>query len=252
MTGALTQLRLMPSRIAALKTIRDAESAPPDLPALLDVAGLTTAGPIFAGERRVDSAEAALAALSRDRGILIRLLMQAGVALVFVVGLAMTPSPLTRAMAALAACLVAPTLMLVVGAPGTLAELLLAAPIAGRPALDLVHARALSMLALLLGADAEPAIARAAAEAFVGRRLPEPVVVRALSPGGFAQKAALRAESETALLRGSMRLVSSSQIRLRLLLLGIAAIVLAALFAPAFQQALHPPVDDSRPATLQR
>lgn len=239
MLGALTHLRLYASRTDAIKALRDATPADAGAEAALardlaKAAGMAHAAPFFAGEQRQDLADAALAALRRDRDLCFRILFQSGLGALFVAGLAAAGAPITGVLAALAAFLALPTWAIAFGGPDALVDVLLAAPIAGRPARDLVHARALSMLGLLLGAGTEPATARAIAESIAGRALPEPVLAGALTGRGFAAaKVALRPEAEQALLRGSARLTRGAQLRFRFLILGVAAIGLAGIFTGA-------------------
>lgn len=236
MLGALTHLRLFGSRAAALRALREATPADADAEAVLArdlacAAGFAHAAPFFLGEQRQDLADAALAALRRDRDLCFRILFQAGLGTLFVVGLAASGSSMTAALALFAAFIALPTWAVAAGGPPGFVSILLAAPLAGRPARDLVNARLLSMTGLLLGAGTEPETARAVAESFVGTRLTDPVLGAALTGRGFAAgKVALRPEAETALLRGSARLTRSAQLRFRFLILGISAIVLVALF----------------------
>lgn len=241
MLGALTHLRLYGSRAAALRELREANPPDADAEAVLArdlsrAAGLASAAPFFMGEQRQDLADAALAALGRDRDLCFRILFQAGLGTLFVVGLAVSGSGMTTGLALFAAFIALPSWALATGGPTALVEALLAAPLAGRPARDLVHARLLTILALLLGVGVAPETARSVAESLVGTRLPEPVLGAALTGRGFAAgKVALRPEAETALLRGAARLTRGAQLRFRFLILGISAIVLVALFTGGIQ-----------------
>lgn len=269
MHGALTHIRLFGARAAALRTLRAATPSDADAEAILAgdlarLAGFAGALPFFVGEQRQDLADAALAALRRDRDLCFRILFQAGLGALFVAGLAASGAAITAALALFAALLALPTWALAVGGPRPLVEALLAMPLGGRPARDLAHARLLSTLALLLGAGVEPETARAVSETLVGTRLPESALGAALTGRGFAAgKVALRPEAEGALLRGSVRLTRSAQLRFRFLILGVAAIGLAALFTGGITTlrregllpSLHPPdatpVEDSpRDATF--
>ena len=238
MLGALTQLRLYGSRIAALRALRDAE--PPDAESeatlakeLSRAAGMAEAAPFLTGERRRDVADAAITALGRDRDLVFRVVFQAGLGALFAAGLAAGGARMTTGLAAFAAFLALPTWVLAVGGPAGLVEAALSAPLGGRAARDLLHARLLTMLALLLGAETDPATAKSVAESLVGTKLPESVIAAALSGGrGFATgKVALRPEAEAALLRGAARKTQAAQLRFRFLILGTAAIGLTALFA---------------------
>lgn len=238
MIGAFTHLRLYGSRVVALRELRDFEPAATigdegeRSRALARAAGLEEAAPFFTGPHRRDLADAALAALGRDRDLCFRILFQSGLGLLFAVGLASAGASLTTNLAIFAGFLALPTWALAVGGPTAIVELLLAAPLGGRAARDLLHARLLTVLALLLGADVEPTIARRVAESLAGAKLPEPVLGAALTGRGFAAgKIVLRPEAEDALLRGAARLTRAAQLRFRLLILGVAAIGLAALFA---------------------
>lgn len=233
MLGALTHLRLYGSRAAALRALRDAEDADPALAErLATAAGFGEAAPHFTGTHRRDVADAALAALGRDRDLCFRILFQAGLGALFAAGLASAGARLTTFLALFAAFLALPTWALAVGGPAPLVEALLAAPLGGRAARDLLHARLLTLLALLLGAEIEPATSRAVAESLAGARLPEAALGAALTGRGFAAgKIALRPEAEDALLRGAARLTRAAQLRFRFLILGVAAIGLVALFA---------------------
>lgn len=239
MIGALTHLRLYASRAAALKALRDATPADADAEAALardlaKAAGMAHAAPFFLGEQRQDLADAALAALRRDRDLCFRILFQSGLGALFVAGLAAAGAGITSGLAAFAAFIALPTWLIAIGGPDGVVQVMLAAPLAGRPARDLVHARGLSMLAMLVGADTEPATARAVAEALAGARIPETVLAGALTGRGFAAgKVALRPEAEDALLRGSARLTRSAQLRFRFLILGVSAIGLVAIFSGA-------------------
>ena len=185
-----------------------------------------------------------------------RLLLQSGVALVFVTGLAWGGHPVTRLMAALSALIALPVWMLVLGGPRNLIELFLAAPIAGRAAQEMMQARGLTTLALFLGSGVDPAHARKIADGHVGRPLAEHVIQAALVRGGVrfgAGALKLQEDSEAPLLRAASRLVRNSQLRLRLLLLALAGIALVTLFIPAvrdtteFYDANH-----GRPASLEK
>lgn len=237
MEGALTSLRLHGVRAAALRSIR--ESTAVDLGPLAAIAAegsaFAAAAPLLEGAQRRDAAEAALAALAREREIHVRVLLQSGVAVVFVSGLWYAGVPVTRLLGALAALLSLPTWALAVGAPRPVLELLLAMPVAGRAALDMLHARSLSVLAMFVGSGFDPDLSRRIADDHVGRALPDAVIEAALGAGGFAQRAGLREESEPLLLRAAGRRVTASQIRARFLLLGLAAIALVFLFTPAFR-----------------
>lgn len=194
-------------------------------------AGFPSAAPFFAGEQRQDLADAALAALRRDRDLCFRILFQAGLGALFVAGLSASGSAMTTGLALFAAFVALPSWAIAAGAPTALVHALLAAPLGGRPARDLVNARLLSIAGLLLGAGTEPDTARGAAETLVGSRLSESVLGTALTGRGFAAgKIALRPEAESALLRGSARLTRGAQLRFRFLILGISAIGLVALF----------------------
>lgn len=268
--GALTHLRLYGARAAALRALREAAPADADAEAVLArdlsrAAGFAHAAPFFLGEQRQDLADAALAALRRDRDLCFRILFQAGLGALFVVGLAASGSAMTTALAVFAAFIALPSWALAAGGPTALVEALLAAPLAGRPARDLVNARLLSILGLLLGADTEPETARAVTESFVGTRLPDSALGAALTGRGFAAgKIALRPEAEDALLRGAARLTRGAQLRFRFLILGTSAIGLVALFTggvqtlrregllPAFGptprgESVRIPIDDDRP-----
>lgn len=240
MLGALTHLRLYGVRAAALRALRDATPADAEAEAVLarDLsrdAGFAHAAPFFMGEQRQDLADAALAALRRDRDLCFRILFQSGLGALFVAGLAASGARITTGLALFAALLALPTWALALGGPSRFVESLLAMPLGGRPARDLAYARLLSTLALLLGAGTEPVSARAVTETLVGTRLPESVLGAALTGRGFAAgKIALRPEAESALLRGSVRLTRAAQLRFRFLILGVAAIGLAALFTGGF------------------
>lgn len=236
MEGALTSLRLHGLRAAALRSIRESEA---DLGPL---AGIAAAGsnfaellPLVEGDRRRDAVEAALAALAREREIHLRVLLQSGVAVVFVAGLWYAGAPVTRLLAVLAAFLSLPTWLLALGAPGPVLELALAMPVAGRSALDMLHARGLSVLAMFVGSSFDPDLSRRITDDHVGRALPDSVIDSALGGAGFAQRAKLREESEPLLLRAAGTRITASQLRSRFLLLGLAAIALVFLFTPAFR-----------------
>ena len=257
MVGAFTHLRLHGARAAALRALRDA--APPDARTEADLAreltgaaGIPDAAPFFVGEKRADVADAALAALRRDRDLCFRILFQAGLGALFVAGLAAAGARVTTALALFAAFLALPTWVIAIGAPTPFVEVMLAAPLAGRAARDLVHARLLTLLALFLGAETEPAAARAIAESLVGTRLPESALSAALTVrGSFQGKVALRPEAEDALLRGAARLTRGAQLFFRFLILGVAAIGLAALFAGGIttlrDQGLLPALGPAKP-----
>lgn len=239
MEGALTGLRRHATRVVALKAIRDLDpQASPEEEArfalpLAHEAGFAAALPLLAGETRRDAADTALAVLARDRDIHYRLLMQSAVAVLFVSGLVYAGSPVTHMCAALALLISTPTWALAIGVPRALLEVLIAAPVAGRPAFDMLHARGLTALALFLGAGADPALCRRIADDHVGIPLPERVVKEALAPGSPAGKqVVLREESERPLLRAAAWRVRASQFRLRLLLMALTTIALATAFYP--------------------
>src|SRR5688500_1399336 len=122
MLGALTHLRLHGARAAALVALREAQPVSPEAEATLarDLAreaGLDAAAPFFMGERRADLADAALAALRRDRDLCFRILFQSGLGALFVAGLASTGATLTLGLAAFAAFLALPTWAMAVGGP---------------------------------------------------------------------------------------------------------------------------------------
>ena len=238
MDGALTHLRRYGARVAALRMARDAEPPGADVEAELAretaiAAGMPAAAPFLTGANRRDVADAAITALGRDRDLCFRILLQAGLGALFVAGLGFAGARLTAGLAVFAAILALPTWALALGGPDAFLAILLAAPLAGPPARALLHARLLTVLALLLGAETEPAAARAIAQALVGAPLPDAVIANAMAPGlGFgAAKVALRAESEAQLLRAAARLTQRAQLTFRFLILGVSAIALAALFA---------------------
>jgi hypothetical protein len=222
--------------------------------------GFGDAAPLFTGPAWRDAVDAAAAVLGRERSLHLRVIFQAGIGALLVVCFATAGSPVTRAMAAVAALLSFPTWMLALGAPSGVAAAVFAAPVVGTAARQVVHSRLLTIVALFLGAGAAPQLAIELAERHVGAILPGEVVARALSPTGtFSGKVALRPEAEAALLRAAARLERVSQIRVRMTLLAVTAITLAAVFAPAFRQAASmragSPVpthadEEERPATL--
>lgn len=224
-------------RAAALRRLIDAPEE--QTAALASEAGFNLALPLFAVNRR-DAADTAIAALGRDRAIHLRILFQAGIGLLLVVCFATANSPITHLMAIVAAVAAAPTWVLALGAPDAIASLVLTSPIFGTPARQLLHARLLATLALFLGLGAEPPLARAIAERFVGAPLPDAAIAKAIAPGGsFAGKVVLREESEGALLRASARLERAAQVRVRMVYLAITAVTLAAVFAPALREAAN-------------
>src|SRR5207245_1485051 len=77
----------------------------------------------------------------------------------------------------------APAWAVAIGGPRALVEMLLAAPLAGRPAREMVEARLLVVAALFLGAGAEPALATRIAEGHVGATLAERVLKEAVGAG---------------------------------------------------------------------
>ncbi len=224
-------------RAAALHSIRDTTA---DLGPLALIAaegsGFRELLPLLEGAQRRDAVESALAALAREREIHLRVLLQGGVAVVFVAGLWYAGAPVTRLLAVLAAFLSLPGWLLAVGAPDPVLELALAMPIAGRSALDMLHARGLMVLAMFVGSGFDPDLSRRIADGHVGRALPDSAIDSALGAAGFAQRAKLREESEPLLLKAAGRMITASQLRARFLLLGLAAIGLVFLFTPAFQQ----------------
>ncbi len=245
MEGALTGLRRHATRVVALKAIRDLDpQASPDEEArfalpLAHEAGFSAALPLLSGEGRRDAADTALAVLARDRDIHYRLLLQSVVAMLFVSGLVYAGSPVTRLCAALAFVIATPTWALAIGVPRGLLEILIAAPVAGRPAFDMLHARGLTALALFAGTGADPALCRRIADDHVGIALPERVVRQAIAPGAPAAKeVVVREESERALLRAASARVRASQLRLRLLLMGLTTIALATAFYPGVRDLL--------------
>ncbi|HVO30980.1 MAG TPA: hypothetical protein VMV18_09595 [bacterium] len=240
MDGSLTHLRRYSARIRALAAMLEPGCGPEAIRTLAVSAGFAGAAEIFEREdSRRDTVDTARALLGRERALHYRVLLQASIGLVLVVSFATSNTPVTHAMAILAAFAAIPTWTLVAGAPDAVAAALFAAPLTGVTARQVQHSRVLAALALLLGAGVEPARARAVAERFVGSALPEAALARALSPSGsFSGKVALRAESEGALLRAASRLERSAAVRVRMMFLGIAAITLAAVFAPAWQQTL--------------
>lgn len=246
MEGALTSLRLRRTRVVALKAIRDLDpQATPEEEArfvlpLAHEAGFAAAAPLMTGEARRDLADTALAVLAREQQINFRLLLQSAVALLFFSGLLYAGAPVTRMCAALAFVIALPTWALAIGVPRGLLEVLAAAPVAGRPAFDMLHSRGLTTLALFLGSGIDPALARKIAEDHVGIPVPERLVRNAVAPGAPAAKpVTLREESETALLRAAAYHVRASQLRLRLLLMGVVTIALGAAFYPGMRDVLQ-------------
>lgn len=213
------------------------DAPPAGLPSLASVAGFGLATHLFEGERRRDVIDTAVAVLGRERSLHIRVLVQAGIGVLLTVCFATSPTTITHLMAIVAAVAAAPTWVLALGAPDAIAAFVLTVPIFGAPARELLHARLLSALALFLGVGAEPPLARAIAERFVGAPLSDRTIALALSPSGSARNVALREESEGALLRASRRLERTAQIRVRFLYLGITAVTLAGVFAPAVREA---------------
>lgn len=247
MEGALTSLRMHRTRVIALRAIRDLDpQATPEEEArfvlpLAHEAGFAAAAPLMAGDARRDLADTALAVLARERQIEFRLLLQSAVAVLFFSGLLYAGAPVTRMCAALAFLIALPTWALAIGVPRALLEVLTAAPVAGRPAFDMLHARGLTTLALFLGSGVDPALARTIAEDHVGVPVPERLVRDAIAPGAPMGKKpiVLREDSETPLLRAAAYHVRASQLRLRLLLMGVVTVALGAAFYPGMRDVLQ-------------
>lgn len=239
MEGALTRLRLQGRRAAALRRIRDLPDDAPlvEVGTLAVQAGFAEAIPLLESGSRRDAAESALAALSRERELDSRTVLQGVLGLMFVAGLFYTDAPITRICGALAMLVALPVWTIIAGGPGAVVDAVVAMPLFGRPASDMLHARALSVFALFLGTGADPALARRIAEGHTGRPLSDAAIERALgASGAFGTRRVLGEASEAPLLRGALRMAGASQLRLRFLLLGIATVALVGLFVPAFLQ----------------
>ncbi len=233
MEGALTRLRSHRLRLAALEAIAEkSERATVALAAVAHESGFRPLAEFPDPDVRGLVADAAIIAVRRERAANERLALQAGIWVLFVAGLLSIGVPLTSGVAVVALVLAAPTWALLTGAPDAILDLLVAMPIAGRPAADLLHARHLLSLAAFLGAGVDPALATGLARLHAGRPLPDRVLRDALA-ARFGERMPLGPDAESRLLGAAARLERGAQRKSRLICLGLAAVAMAAVVGRA-------------------